>query len=403
MFKYLFYAQFLVVTILEFYLIVRGVLSASQSHPKEWYTPVLSSVACAGIIGLALQAFTWFDPWRAFKATFYLSPVFTCAYGVLLVCIDTPGSSAMSVFALAFSVFQSLYACWVSPRFHHASRILTVSIADTPPKLKTVIPLSISICTLYSAFFMSGIGGASMARTKLNVLFIFLSLGSFTWTLHIARNMINVTISHIKYMKFASGAQVELKTVVKNSAKYSMGSVCIGSIIVPVLGLIRGSARAISLVSGGVDEFLFSCANCCSGVADRIVGYGNRWGFVQVGVYKKGIVQGSMDTWEMFRRIGFEKLINPDLTSSFCFLCGVSAGSICALVGGSWALIIHKSYATEVSLYAFLTGYLVTRVAMAWIQASVAGYYVAYAENPQSQQFDGTIPDYIQALQRLQG
>lgn len=43
------------------------------------------------------------------------------------------------------------------------------------------------------------------------------------------------------------------------------------------------------------------------------------------------------------------------------------------------------------------------RVAMAWIQASVAAYYVAYAENPQNQQFDGTIPDYSQALQRLHG
>lgn len=358
MFEYFFYTQFLVITILQFYLIIRGVVSPSKTRPKELYTPLLSSVACAGIIALALQAFTWFNPRGAFKATFYLSPIFTCAYGVLLICIGTPGSSAASVFALAFSVFISLYACWVSPRFHHATRILAVSITQNPPKINTVIPLSISICTLYSAFLMSGIGGATMVRKQLNILFISLSLGSFTWTLHIARNMINVTISHIKYMKFASGTELELKTTVKNSAKYSMGSVCIGSILVPVLGLIRGLARAISLVSGDVDEFMFSCANCCSGVGNSIIGYGNRWGFVQVGVYKKGIVQGSMDTWEMFRRIGIEKLINADLTSSFCFLCGISAGSICALIGGSWALIIHRTYATEVSLYAFLTGYL---------------------------------------------
>lgn len=358
MFKYLFYTQFLVITILQCYLIINGVLSTSQTRLKEWYMPLLSSVACAGIMGLALQVFTWLDPRRAFKATFYLSPVFTCAYGVLLVCIGTPGSSAASVFALLFSVLQSLYACWVNPRFHHAIRILTVCITEKPSNLKTVIPISISICTLYSAFLMSGIGGATVARTKLNVLFIFLSLVSFTWTLYIARNMIMVIISHIKYTKFTGGPQVESKTIVKNS----MGSVCIGSILVPIFGLVRGFARAISLVSGDVDEFMFSCANCCSGVGDRIVRYGNRWGFVQVGVYKKGIVQGSMDTWEMFRRIGIEKVINADLTSSFCFLCGISAGSICGLVGGTWALIIHKTYATEVSLYAFLTGYLVVSI-----------------------------------------
>lgn len=39
---------------------------------------------------------------------------------------------------------------------------------------------------------------------------------------------------------------------------------------------------------------------------------------------------------------------------------------------------------------------------MAWIQASVSAYYVAYAENPQSEKFDNTIPAYIQDLQRSQ-
>ncbi|KAL0453367.1 UNVERIFIED_CONTAM: hypothetical protein Slati_1314800 [Sesamum latifolium] len=181
-----------------------------------------------------------------------------------------------------------------------------------------------------------------------------------------------------------------------------MGSICIGSILVPVLAVIRGLARTVSLVSGDVDEFMCLCANCCAGVASRIVAYGNRWGFVHVGVYNKGIVQASMDTWEMFRRAGMEKLIDSDLTSSFCFLCGVAEGSVCGLVGGTSALFIHRSYATEVSLYAFLTGYFMNRVAMASVQASVTAYYVAYAENPQSQQFDSTIPTYIRGLQRSQ-
>ncbi|KAI3446613.1 hypothetical protein Pfo_003278 [Paulownia fortunei] len=393
--QYLFYIQFILITILEIFLIVHGLLSAAHTHhfhPKKWYLPVLSSTACAGIIGFAWQVFTCFNPSRMVKATFWLSPLLTCAFGILLISIGTPGSLAASVIALVSSVLQSLYACWVSPRFQHANRILTVSITYHPPKVKTVVLLAIIICTLYSTFLMSAVGGATATGTKINTLFIFLILGSLTWTMQIARNMMHVTVSHIKYMQFACGIEVDFKTVVGNSAKYSIGSICIGSILIPVLGVIRGSARAVSLVSGDVDEFMFSCANCCSGVAARLVSYGNRWGFVQA----------SMDTWEMFRRAGMQKLINSDLTSSFCFLCGVAAGSICALVGGSWALIIHKTYATEVSLYTFLTGYLVSRVAMAWIQASVAAYYVAYAENPQSQQFDSTIPDYIQELQRSQ-
>lgn len=41
------------------------------------------------------------------------------------------------------------------------------------------------------------------------------------------------------------------------------------------------------------------------------------------------------------------------------------------------------------------------RIALAWIQACVLAYYVAYSEDPQSVRFDGTIPNRIQRLQML--
>ncbi|KAL3841085.1 hypothetical protein ACJIZ3_025676 [Penstemon smallii] len=405
-FTYLFYIHLLLISILVIVLTVLGVLSTVNTNnfnPKKWYLPVLSSTAFAGIIGFAWQAFTSFNPSRTLRAAFWLSPLFTCGLGILLVLVGTPGSLGASVIALVFSVLQSLYACWVSPRLEHANKILKVSISYHPPKVKATAVISTIACTLHSSFLMSGIGGATATRTKIDTIFIILILGSLTWTMQIVKNMMQVTASHIKYMQFTCGIEVEFKAVVKNAVKYSMGSICIGSIIVPVLGVVRGLARGVSLLSGDVDEFMFSCANCCSGVGSSIVAYGNRWGFVHVGVYNKGIVQASMDTWEMFRRVGIEKLIDSDLTSSFCFLCGVAAGSICALVGGIWALVIEKKYATEVTIYTFLIGYFMTRVAMAWVQASVTAYYVAYAENPQqSQQFDTTITDYMREIQRSQ-
>ncbi|XP_057785316.1 protein PNS1-like [Salvia miltiorrhiza] len=405
LFRHLFYIHLLLITILVIFLTVCGVLTAARNrhfHPEKWYILVLSSTACAGVLGFSWQALTGFNPSRTLKATFWLSPLLTCAFGILLVSIGTPGSLAASVIALIFSILQSLYACWVNPRFEHSSRILKASIAYNPLKVKTSVVLSIIASTLYSCILMAGIGGAAATRTMVDTLFIILILGSLTWTTQIIKNMMQVTVAHIKYMQFTCGIEVDFKAVVKTAAKYSMGNICFGSILIPVLTVIRGSARAVSLVSGDVDEFMFSCANCCSGVASRIVAYGNRWALVHVGVYNKGIVQASMDTWEMFKRAGMEKLIDSDLTSSFCFLSGVAAGSVCALLGGTWALVIHKNYATEVCIYAFLTGYLTNRVAMAWVQASIMAYYVAYAENPQSQQFGTAIPAYMQELQRSQ-
>ncbi|XP_073151205.1 protein PNS1-like [Henckelia pumila] len=405
LFLYIFYIHLLLITVLVFFLTLRGVLSTIHTHHfhlKKWYAPVLSSTTCGGIVGFAWQAFTSINPSRAVKTTFWLSPLLTCAFGILLVLIGTPGSLAASVIAIVSSLFQSLYACWVTPRFDRTYRIVTVSIAHRPQKVKTTVLLSIITSTIYSSFLMSAIGGATATGTKVDIISIFIILGSLTWTMQIIKNTMQVMVSHVKYMQFACGIEVDFKTIVKNTTKFSMGSICLGSILVPLLLVIRSIARAISMVSGDVDEFMFSCADCCKGFASSVVAYGNRWGFVQVGVYNKGIVQASMDTWDMFRRHGMEKLIDSDLTSSFCFLSGVAVGSICGLVGGTWALVIHKKYATEVSVYTFLTGYFTSRVAMAWIQASIAAYYVAYAENPQSQQFDSTMTDTIREIQRSQ-
>ncbi|CAK9166560.1 unnamed protein product [Ilex paraguariensis] len=403
LFRNAFYLHSLLMAILVIFLTIRGLLSAAHSHhfhPKKWYPPLLASTACAGIVSFAWQSVTCCNPPRAIKAAFWLSPVLTCAVGILFVLIGSAGSLVAGAVALLSSVIQSLYSCWVNPRFEYAVRLLSVSLSPSPPK--TTILLSIVSCTLYSGFLVSGIGGATAIGTGLDTLFVFVILLSQAWTLHVIKNTLQVAISRVKYMQFASGTEIGTKIAFKDTINHSMGSVCIGSVLVPVVGVVRGSARAISLISGDADEFMFSCTNCYSGVASRLIAYANRWGFVHVGIYSKGFVQASIDTWEMFKKVGLEPLIDSDLTSSFCFLCGVAGGAVSTLIAGSWALVVHKSYATEVLVYAFLIGYFTSRVAMVWPQASISSYYVAYAENPQSQLFDSTIPVRIQELQRYQ-
>lgn len=304
---------------------------------------------------------TSYSPSRTMRAAFWLSPLLTCAAGVLFISIGSAGSLAVAVPALISAVIQSLYSCWASPRFNYAAQVLSVSIKSPPAKTSTLCLLSILASILYLCFLVTGIGGATASGSGLDILFILIILLSLTWTMHIVKNTIQVTVSRVKYMQFASGMDTDTKIAFKEIVGSTIGSICFGSAIVPILGVIRGSARAISLIAGETDEFLFSCANCYSGVGSRLVRYGNRWGFVHVGVYGKSFVQASADTWEMFKRVGLEPVIDSDLTSSFCFLSGMAVGSACTIVGGSWALVVHKSYATEVSIYAFLIGYFMVR------------------------------------------
>ncbi|KAL2320524.1 hypothetical protein Fmac_029493 [Flemingia macrophylla] len=406
-FQILFYLHLFLVAILVIFLTIYGLVSDSHTHhfhPKKWYPQLLTSTVCAGIVSFTWQWITACHSTKVIRLAFWLSPLLTCAMGIMFVCIGSAVSLAVGVIALVSALIQSLYGCWASPRFEYATKILSVSIAFPPNKTRELTLSSILVGVLYCCFLVAGIGGARAIenRTKLATFFILMILLSLGWTMQFLKNAMYVTISRVKYMNFAGGFDMDIRVAFCDTIKHLTGCVSIGSILVPIFVLFRGFARTTSLVGGDTDEFMFSCVSCFMGIASLLVVRGNRWGFVHVGVYNKGFVQASSDTWEMFIRVGLEKLIDLDLTGVFCFLSGVGIGSICSLVSGIWSLVMHKRYAPEVSIYAFLIGYFMCRVAIAWAQACVSAYYVAYAENPQSTQFDSTIPVRLEQLNRSQ-
>ncbi|KAM1320627.1 hypothetical protein PS2_013401 [Malus domestica] len=405
LFKLLFYLHLIFITIFVIFLTLYGLLFTTRTRhfqPLKYYPPLLTAIGCSATVAFIWQWITSSSPSKAIKAAFSLSPLLTCAVGVLLIYISSRVSLAAGVVAIVCALIQSLYACWVSPRFDYAIRVLSVSTAFPPPKTTILVIQSIFVSILYLCLLVAGIGRATAIRSSWKALFIAVILLSMAWTMQVIKNTLLVTISRIKYMNFAFGTEIDTRQASRDTIKHLTGSICIGSILVPVLGVVRGSARAMKLTAGDTDEFLFSCANCYLGMASTLVMYGNRWGFVHVGAYNKGFAQASSDTWEKFENEGLKELIDSDLTGSFCFLSGVAVGAICSLVSGTWAFIIHKSYATEVSIYAFFIGYFMCRVAMAWPQACVSSYYVAYSEDPQSFRFDSTIPARIEELQRFQ-
>ncbi|XP_021769676.1 protein PNS1-like [Chenopodium quinoa] len=401
-----FYLQLLVIFVLAVILIIRGFLSKHarrRFHPSEWYPPMLMSVGLAGITGLVWQTVTYCHSSRAVKLAFWFSPLLTCAMGVLLISTGSAVGLAFGILSILVAVIQSLYACWANPRFNHAVSVLSVCTAVPPQKTISMTVVSVIVTVIYSSALVGGIGGATATGTHIDKVFIAVIILSMTWTLQVIKNILQVAVSRVRYLNFACGDEtMDVWTSIRVAVGPMVGTVCFGSVLVPTVTLVCGSARAIGLIAGDSDEFLFSCTDCYSGIASRLVTCGNRWGFVHVGVYCKGIIQSSSDTWEMFRRAGMEELIDCDLTSSFCFFCGIAGGALSALAGGCWTLVVHKQYATEISIYAFLIGYLVSRVAMAWPQACASAYHVAFAENPQSARFDATIPFRLQELHKNQ-
>ncbi|KAL5720586.1 hypothetical protein ACHQM5_013244 [Ranunculus cassubicifolius] len=402
----LFYLHLIVVGTLISYLTIRGIISGTNDHRKNlllhFYPPLLTSSLLSALIAFLCQLATRRKPFKTLKTVFWLSPLLTCAVGFFLLAIGTAGSFICSAIAFISAVIQSLYGCWVTPRIEYAAKILAVSQAAPVSKATSCLTVSLLVGWSYSAIAVLGLGWITQIQTRVDPVYFAIILLSLAWTMHVIRNTLCVAISRPIYAHFTGAMSFDTRVLLKDTVKLSLGSICIGSVLVPVNVVFRGLARAMSQIAGDTDEFMFSCASCYAGVADRVILYGNRWGFVHVGAFGKGFVRGSIDTWKMMEQNGMISLIDSDLTATFCFLCGVAGGSVCTLVSGSWALTVHKDFATQVSVYAFLIGYFIVRIAMSWIQACVSAYHVAYAKNPMSSQFGATIHGRILELQKSQ-
>ncbi|CAL5193168.1 unnamed protein product [Lathyrus oleraceus] len=406
-FQILFYLQLFLISALVIFITRYYRTSDSSTthhfHPDKWYPPLLASTLCAAILGFTWQFIIACYPKKAFIAAFWLSPLLTLAMGILFMLIGTAWYWIPGLVSLLSAAIQSMYGLWVSNnnRFKYATEMFQDSIYFPPPKTKCFTFLSIILATLYCCFLVYGIGGVRAVenKTKLTDICILVIILSLVWTMQVMKNAMQVTISRVKYIFFTNNREMKIGKAFCDTIKHLIGSVSLGSILVPVIVLFRGFARSHHLLGGKNGECMFSCDTCAMGLASVLVSCANRWGFVHVGVYNKGFVQASSDTWGMFAsRAGLLELIDLDLTGAFCFLSGVAVGAICCLVSGIWSVIVHKDYAMELSIYAFIIGYSICRLAIAWPQASVSAYYVAYAQNPEDMQFEQTIKARLEQL-----
>lgn len=257
-FRNLFYLHFSLIIILTSILAVRGLLSHHHHNLRlqKLLFPLLCFTALASLVAFACHIFTLLNPSRTLKSAFWLSPLLTCAVGILLVSTGSAASLAVASIALVSSILMSLYSCWVSPRFDYAGRVLSVSISSPPPKTALIVFLTVLSGSVYSGFIMVGIGGATEDPTVWGAwggwdkVFVLVIVLSYVWTMNVVRNVVGIVIGRVKYMEFACGVELKTGLAFRDVRKYSMGSVCVGSVLVPVLTLVCGSARAISSASG---------------------------------------------------------------------------------------------------------------------------------------------------------
>ncbi|RYR22194.1 hypothetical protein Ahy_B03g067471 [Arachis hypogaea] len=77
-----------------------------------------------------------------------------------------------------------------------------------------------------------------------------------------------------------------------------------------------------------------------------------------IAAYSKGFVAASQDTWSLFKRLEMEPIVDLDITSSICFLSGVSIASISVIAVSAWTSQLYENFTATLALLTFFIGYL---------------------------------------------
>uniref|UniRef100_A0A0D9VX01 Choline transporter-like protein n=1 Tax=Leersia perrieri TaxID=77586 RepID=A0A0D9VX01_9ORYZ len=391
-----------------------GIEASSRQNPTYRpfanFIPLASSVILSIIAGCFWVILAVINPMKAIKTSLWAAPVLSLACAVVILYIGNGAELGIGVLIVVVAIAMALYSCWATgPRLQHATAVLATSLsaAHLPPTASCLVVFVILAAFGYMSFWtvaISCIAASEGHFMNFKMAYVAALLVSMAWTMQVFRYFVYVAVAKLAHARFVYGVRMPGGTVEAFCGTLmgpSFGDICMGSVAVPMIAAVRSFARAINAVTEGNDEF---CQGCCLAVSDKLMGRVNRWGFVHVGVRGKAFCVASRHVWSLFVLRGISKLVDSDLTGSFCFLSAVTGGSLASLVAGSWALAMdkeHKELALPVAIYSFLISYYMCRMIIAWPQACVATYHVAYAENPQNPHLGTLIPDHLRELQAL--
>lgn len=125
----------------------------------------------------------------------------------------------------------------------------------------------------------------------------------------------------------------------KRAITTSFGSICLGSLLVALVQMIRDAVEdARRRQEGCVAMVIMCCLSCIVAWIEALIQLFNHFAFVQVAIYGKDFRTAAKDTWQLVQTKGITGLVNMNLTSQACGL-GAIVGA--ALAAGTIALVAY--------------------------------------------------------------
>jgi len=233
---------------------------------------------------------------------------------------------------------------------------------------------------------------------KLAITYVVLSM---YWTQQVVLNVVHVTISGVVgewYFRQLAMSRSPTLGSLKRATTTSFGSICMGSLLVAIVQMIRDAIERARREQGqGVMAFAMLCLSCCMGCIESLIELFNHWAYVQVAIYGKDFITAAKDTMQLVQTRGLTGLVNMNLTSQACALGSVVGGILAGVVvalASYWTFIPVSREVAENVAPVYVASYVVviivsiiaaltfTSMISSTVTSGVTTIFVCWAEDP---------------------
>ncbi|KAK2738363.1 putative choline transporter, neither null mutation nor overexpression affects choline transport [Onygenales sp. PD_40] len=318
---------------------------------------------------------------------------------------------------LGFGLFALVYFMSWIPRIPYSSVLLRTSatvnrrhMAVTPFTLiggflVTIFMMlfSVTLITAYVAFEpntqrSNSLCAVSGCSRKIAVLLTsFITFAGY-WITEWMKNTIHTTVAGVFGSWYYHGGnstnmpKAPIRGALKRSLTYSFGSICLGSLLVPPVNMLRqlcsiskhertSRTNIIGAVGSRVLRGVMDSLRC-------VIRYFNRYAFCHIALYGDAYVPSAKATWQTMEDRGIDALVNDSLVGA-----ALSMGSLFVAYFSAFLSYVylqytspdynnHGQFTSPVMAYAFICGFQISKVFMAPVSSGVDSLFVSIARDP---------------------
>ncbi|KAJ1404368.1 plasma-membrane choline transporter-domain-containing protein, partial [Ochromonadaceae sp. CCMP2298] len=225
---------------------------------------------------------------------------------------------------------------------------------------------------------------------------------SFFWTSAVLSNIVHCTTCSAVAAWWGSpegslDAEGAVQAGFKRATGPSLGSLCLGSLLVAIVRTVRSllhfGVRQAQRVSAppGLSHLLACILRLALwglAILDWVVTFFSRYALCFVAIYGADFATASRSAAALFADSGWAALLNGDIVDVVLGLGHLVIGATAMASAHLYARLsgLPQVYSLLLTVFGFAAGYMVSTVALTPVSSAVSSVYVCFVDNPQALQ-----------------